>query len=92
MTNRRIPIIAIFLLSCLLIAAGVFVDGIPEIDRWVIAGGGGESYGEVVTLDATLGEPIVGASSGGSIALEAGFWVGATGTGTNHVFLPLLSR
>ena len=91
MSNRRIPIIAIVLLSCLLIAAGVFVDGIPKIDRWVIAGGGGGSTGGVVTLDASLGEPIVGISSGGSIVLEAGFWTG-TGVGTNQTFLPLLSR
>ena len=91
MSTHRITIITIALLSCLLIAAGVFVDGIPEIDRWVIAGGGGGSNGGVVTLDASLGEPIVGISSGGSIALEAGFWTGA-GSVTNHIFLPLLSR
>ena len=91
MSIHRTTIITIVLLSCLLIAAGVFVDGIPKIDRWVIAGGGGGSNGGVVTLDASLGESIVGISSGGSIVLEAGFWTGTAGR-SNQIFLPLLSR
>jgi len=91
MSIQRIAMITIALLSCLLIAAGVLADGTPGIDRWVIGGGGGTSSGAGVTLDASLGEPIVGISSGGSIVLEAGFWTGA-GSGTNQTFLPLLSR
>ena len=83
--------ITIALLSCLLIAAGVLVGDTTGIDRWVIGGGGGEASGGGVSLDASLGEPIVGISSGGSIALEAGFWTGSGG-GTNQAFLPLLSR
>jgi hypothetical protein len=91
MTNRRVPIIAIVLLSLLMIAAGALSTGTPAISHWVIGGGGGGVSGNQVSLDATLGQPIVSASSGGSIALEAGFWTGA-GVGINQVFLPLLSR
>ena len=92
MSKQRTAIITLALLSCLLIAGGVLADGTSGIDQWVIGGGGGAASGAGVALDATLGEPIVGASSGGSITLEAGFWVGASGSGTNQVFLPLLSR
>ena len=91
MSHQRTAIITIALLSCLLIAAGVLADSATGMDWWVIGGGGGAASGGGVTLDATLGQTIVGASSGGSIALEAGFWTGAGG-GLNQVFLPLLSR
>ncbi|MCP4541679.1 MAG: DUF11 domain-containing protein [Chloroflexi bacterium] len=46
------------------------------VDWWVIAGGGGPSSGGNVTLNATLGQPIVGPSSNGSVALSAGYWYG----------------
>jgi hypothetical protein len=52
----------------------------PAIDWRVVAGGGGES-GEAgrVMIDSTLGQPIIGPSSGKSISLEAGYWYGAEG-------------
>ena len=91
MKNRRTAILAITLLSCVLIAAGVLANGTPGIDWWVFGSGGGGASGGNVTLDATLGQPIIGTSSGGSTSLEAGFWPGA-GEVTYDVYLPQVSR
>jgi hypothetical protein len=69
-------------------------DSGPVVEWWVVAGGGASSDGtggEGVLQD-TLGQPIVGPSSGvgGHIALSAGYW---TGTITRYqVYLPLLLR
>lgn len=45
-----------------------------QLDGAVIVGGGGhsESPGHCLRLEATLGEPSVGTSSGGTFALTAG--------------------
>ena len=52
--------------------------GGPAVDWWVIAGGGGPPGGTGVTLNDTLGQPVIGPSSGaGSIRLAAGYWTGS---------------
>ena len=91
MKNRHFAVITISLLSCLLIAAGVLANGTPGIDWWVIGSGGGQASIGNVTLDATLGQPITGISSGDFISLEAGFWSSA-GEVTYNVYLPQVSR
>ncbi len=40
----------------------------------VVAGGGGSSTGGANRLDGTIGQGILGTSSGGSFTLHAGFW------------------
>ena len=51
-------------------------DGAPVIGRDLFAGGGGSATGGNVTLIDTLGQPIIGPSSGsGDLALSAGYWV-----------------
>ena len=70
-----------FLLSMGLIAVFVMV-GIalaasgPAVDWQVTAGGGAPTAGGNVTLNDTLAQPIIGASSGGNVGLGAGYWVG----------------
>ena len=91
MNNRRTVLIAISLLSCVLIAAGVLANNVPGIDWWVFGSGGGGASGGEVTLDATLGQPVTGTSSGGSTSIEVGFWPGA-GEVTYDVYLPQVSR
>lgn len=91
MNKQRTAIITIALISCLLIAAGVLANGNPNIDWWVLGGGGGQASGNQIVLDATLGQPVTGTSSGGSNSLDAGFWHGA-GEVTGYVYLPLVSR
>jgi hypothetical protein len=44
------------------------------ITKWVIAGGGGSSSSGNITLQDTMGQPIIGPSSGTSTGLYAGYW------------------
>ncbi len=46
----------------------------PALDWWIIAGGGAPSGGAGVSLNDTLGQPIIGPSGGGDVALGAGYW------------------
>ena len=63
------------LLGMLVIVGAVSANGSgPAVDWWVISGGGAPSSGTGVTLNDTLGQPITGDSSGGSAALNAGYW------------------
>lgn len=63
------------LLVLLLVAGGVdALGGGPAVDWWVISGGGAPSNGTGVTLNDTLGQPIIGPGSGsGDITLNAGY-------------------
>ena len=61
-------------LALLFIAGSALALGGPTVDWWVISGGGAPSSGTGVTLNDTLGQPIVGSSSGGSVTLHAGYW------------------
>lgn len=45
-----------------------------SISQYVIAGGGGQASGGAWTLDATIGQPVAGVTSGGAMVLNAGFW------------------
>jgi hypothetical protein len=66
----------------------------PAVDWWVIAGGGASSNGSGgdVVLQDTLGQPMVGPSSGaeGQVALSAGYWTGTVAE--YRVYLPLVLR
>jgi hypothetical protein len=44
------------------------------IDWFTVDGGGGVSTSGVFTVSGTLGQPDAGAMSGGTFALEGGFW------------------
>ncbi len=48
----------------------------PDIPWQVISGGGAPSTGSGVTLNGTLGQPMIGPSSGGGSDLGAGYWYG----------------
>ncbi|MBM4461677.1 MAG: hypothetical protein FJ011_28625 [Chloroflexi bacterium] len=62
-------------LLVLLVAVGaVSAQGGPAVDWWVISGGGAPASGAGVTLNDTLGQPVIGPSAGGSVALHAGYW------------------
>ena len=48
-----------------------------QIEKSVIAGGGGQTVGGAFTLDGTIGETVGGTTStGGTFALGGGFWGG----------------
>ena len=77
MRNRILILLG--LIGALLIAAAVYAQGsVTNVDWWVIAGGGAPSSGgDDVILNDTLGQPIVGPSSGteGQVTLSAGYWI-----------------
>jgi len=58
-------------LSCSFVHAQSFT-----IDWFTIDGGGGTSTGAVYAVSGTIGQPDAGTLSGGSYALDGGFWPG----------------
>lgn len=76
--NRRCTLTFILALAGLVLAATVAQaqSSGPAINWAVIAGGGARSSGGSVTLNDTLGQPVIGPDSGGNVGLAAGYWVG----------------
>ena len=72
--NRQLAIAVATLLLCLLVAGGTLAQGTATINRWVISGEGAPSSGGSVALNDTLGQPVIGPSSGGDVSLQAGYW------------------
>ncbi len=73
--NRQLTTGLVALLVVTLSVGGALANGDgPAVDWWVISGGGAPSSGGNVTLNDTLGQPMIGDSSGGSVALHAGYW------------------
>lgn len=96
LTPPGILIVGLLLSAVVLLAGrGALAQGSgPAVEWWVVAGGGASSDGTGgdIVLQDTLGQPIVGPSSGagGQVALSAGYW---TGTVTHDwVYLPLVLR
>jgi len=94
-------LIGVLLFGLLLLTTGLLVgrDALaqgsgPAIDSWVIAGGGAPATGDDgrVALHDTMGQPVVGSSSGagGAVALSAGYWTG--GVPVYRIYLPLVLR
>jgi hypothetical protein len=61
--------------------------------RWVLSGGASDAAVGVVTLRATLGQPVVGpaSSDGGGTTVGQGFWHGPI-LGGYAVYLPVVLR
>jgi hypothetical protein len=100
MVNIKL-ILLLTLVVCLpLSAAGVvrivradWVSDTPGIFRWVLSAGGGPASGGTVTLNASLGQPVVGPSSAGNIGLNAGYWVNAPVIETKTmIYLPVINK
>jgi hypothetical protein len=78
--NRQNRLILLLFLGLLGLAGGVaLAQGSTAIEWWVLGGGGGSSNdGGSVALCDTLGQLIVGPSSGGNVTLGAGYWYGVS--------------
>jgi hypothetical protein len=79
--NKRLAFANSVILAVSLLAMSAAVaQGTPTINWWLIGGGGAPSSGGNVTLNDTLGQPIIGAAAGGSgpsaVSLGAGYWYG----------------
>jgi hypothetical protein len=99
MTVRLKFLLVVFLAVCLLlgetqtvrVARTSLASDPPGIIWWVLGAGGGPASGGQIMLNATLGQPVVGTSSGGATMLKAGYWSAAPVSGTG-VYLPLLRK
>jgi uncharacterized repeat protein (TIGR01451 family) len=72
--------LAAVLLACLgLVGATLALSqpATPSIGWWILGSGGAAASGGTVSMHDTLGEPVIGLSSGGSVSLGAGYWYGA---------------
>ena len=50
-----------------------------QVDRYVIASGGGAMSSTGFNVNGTIGQPLAGRSSSASYTIESGFWVGGGG-------------
>jgi hypothetical protein len=88
MTTKKSAILAALVVS--LVFAGVaWANGIPNIDRWVISGGGGRATVGSISLDDTIGQWVVGSAKSGSLRLSPGFWGGGW-DGSYAIYLPVV--
>ena len=65
-------------------------DG-TTLDWSVLGGAGAPASGGAVTLNGTLGQTAIGASTGTGATLGAGFWYGL-GEGAYEIYLPVTLR
>ncbi len=80
--------IVLFLLAVLAVGPVLAQGGTPSVEWWVISSGGSAMGSGPVTLDGTLGQPVVGVSSVTGMGVSAGFWQ----TFWSVVSLPLIVR
>jgi hypothetical protein len=93
MKNKQL--IMLSLIACLALAAVPIASGAvgTAIDWGVFSSGGGSASSGSVSLNGSLGQPVVGVSSGGETQLSAGFWhAQAAGAPPYQVMLPLVVR
>lgn len=98
---RRTNRILAGLASLVVLAAAAHAQSV-EMPWSAIAGGGGRMASEngVIVLNCTIGEPLVGALTGGVFDVSCGFWVGMPDDcslpgdldGNHHVDLADLTR
>ena len=56
-------------------------------------GGGGTSSGGDISLNDTIGQPVIGPSSGGDMSLHAGYWVSGIESEPEYpIYLHLVMR
>jgi hypothetical protein len=95
MTRHRMTIsILLFLGTALALTAltALARGGTGAVSWWVIAGGGGPADGDDVSINDTLGQPVVGRSAGGNVFLTAGYWSGPVPESGYTCYLPVVLR
>ena len=89
-TRLSLAALAALLLAAALVGAGPRPQEAVTQPRHVLSGGATSATAGTVTLRGTLGQPLVGGTRGGAVALGHGFWHGAT-PGTDHaLYVPLV--
>ncbi|WP_146151849.1 hypothetical protein [Ahniella affigens] len=72
-------------LAGILLAAPVLAQ---QISSYLIASGGGTSRspGGCRVLDGSIGQPVIGTSTGGQFRVQAGYWAGPGSKGRDSLF------
>jgi hypothetical protein len=93
MKKRSLLILTIGLLF-LLTAGAALALSTPTVEWWVFGSGGRTSSVGNITLNDTIGQPVIGpSSSGGDVSLESGYWVSGMVTEQESlIYLPLVFR
>lgn len=93
MERKQVIKVGLAVLLVLLVVGSAAVSAASilasEIDRHVIAGGGGRSEAGRYVLNATIGQPVAGRVSNSPYDLCGGFWCGAA---RYQIYLPLILR
>lgn len=93
---RKLTVITITLALLLGLAAGIARAGSSAhyaVNWQVLAGGGGPVATGGVSLNGTLGQPVVGPAAGGGVTLGAGYWCGSSSRSAGfELYLPLILR
>jgi uncharacterized repeat protein (TIGR01451 family) len=67
--------LAAVLLACVVVLGrALAANGTPSIGWWVLGSGGAPASGASVSMKDTLGQAVIGPSSGGDVAVQAGYW------------------
>jgi hypothetical protein len=93
-THLKFLLILLVVLGLLLAGVGAAraaQTGSAGIGWWTLSAGGGPSSGGTVALNATLGQPMPGTFSGGTVQLKAGYWAGV-GAGQTVIYLPVIRK
>jgi hypothetical protein len=96
MNRRRAIILAAFLICVLLLALRALPalsqnGGLTDaaVNWWVFGNAGGPAEDEGVSLNGTLGQPVIGPSEAGTTHFGAGYWYGMV-PGRHKIYLPMM--
>jgi hypothetical protein len=84
-----IALLLVFLLALVFIRPAFAQGRAPDVDWRLISSGGGSASASGLSLNASLGQPVTGASSASGQSLTSGFWQGIS---RMMIWLPLLLR
>ena len=71
--QQKVTLTLALLGSLLLVSAVLAAPMATSIDRWVLAGGGGQAQQSPYALDGTIGQPLVGWAQNAGYQLSSGF-------------------
>ena len=93
MKRIMLVLLSAALLGMLFSGIALSAPQVFSLPWWTVDGGGGVSQGGSYQLSGTIGQADAGLLSGGSYALQGGFWGGESTSGGSYMLhLPLVVR
>ncbi len=95
--RQKMPLLTVVFLGSMLMTGAILASALqaPTVDWDVTGGGGGRLESDNLSLDNTLGQPVVGVVSSGNMELCAGFWcriVVQAEAAENCIYLPVVVK